>query len=226
MEGFPMTNTNLDIWAIQHYPQEIMNAIDGLEDSQENILYNNCRSYLRVGDKKLRVQFDTALICEDKERLILLQRDGFLTADALRILLNERNIPYNEVTFLEGRKIPQEDTREIWFARDKYVLDDALKDSKEKGIEICEYYPDLGGRFELRYTTDNGNYVTIHRQSIRGAMLLDDKIVLLLSHAKKRNVNFQQALWSIYDNDMVPQMVVGEKCLPIEQKARQYQKEQ
>lgn len=221
-----MANTNYDIWAIQQYPQEIVNAIDGLEDSQDNILYNNCRSYLRIGDRKLKIQFDTALFCEDKERLILLKRDGNLTPDMLRMILDEKKIPYNEVTFLEGQPVQQDELKEIWFARDKYVLDDALRESRDKGIDVCEYYPDLGGRLELRYTDDDGHYVTFYKQSIRGAMILEDKIIILMGRGNKRNINFQQALCSIYDNDMVPQMVVGERELPIDQIPRQYKKEQ
>lgn len=221
-----MTNNNYDIWAIQHYPQEIMHAIDGLEDSRDNILYNNCRSYLRVGEKKLLVQFDTALFCEDKERLVLLQQNGEFTPDMLRTLLDDKKIPYHEVTFLEGRPLPQDELKEIWFARDQQVLDDALKESKSKGIDVCEYYPDLGGRLELRYTDDDGNYIAFYKQSMRGAILLEDKIVILMSRGNRRNINFQQALCTMYENDMVPQLIIGERELPREQLPRQYKKEQ
>ena len=221
-----MTNNNYDIWAIQHYPQDITNAIDGLEDSQDNILYSNCRSYLRVGETKIYVQFDTALFCEDKERLILLQKNGELTPDMFRGLLDEKRIPYHEVTFLEGRPLSQDELKEIWFARDQFVLDEALKESKSKGIDVCEYYPDLGGRLELRYTDDDGNYVSFYKQSMRGAVLLDDKIIILMSRGNKRNVNFQQVLCTIYENDMAPELKIGERGLPPKQLPKQYKKEQ
>ena len=226
MEGFPMANTNYDIWAIQHYPEEIYHAIAGLEDSQDNILYNNLRSYIRVGDKKLQVQFDTALFAEEEERLVLLMKEGKLTPDALKSILVDKKIPFNEITFLKPNPVDQDEIKEIWFAIDKYVLDEALGDSKSKGIDVCEYYPDLGGVLELRYLNGEGRYETLHKQPIRGAMLLEDKIVLLMSQSHKRGIKFHQALSSLYESGMTPQMVVGERELPEERLPKQYKKEQ
>ena len=39
-----MANSQYDIWAIQHFPEEVYTAIDGLEDSKDNFIYKNwCR---------------------------------------------------------------------------------------------------------------------------------------------------------------------------------------
>ena len=72
------------------------------------------------------------------------------------------------------------------FAIDKYVLDEALRDSKNRGCEVCEYYPDINGCLELRYLSGEGNYVMLHRQLIHGVILLDDKIIMLMSQEKNR----------------------------------------
>ena len=226
MEGFPMADTNYDIWAIQNNPEEVYQAVAGLENSQDNLLYNNLRSSIRVGDRKLQVRFDTALFCGEEERLILLMKNGKLSREEFKSILIEKNIPFNEITFLETQPVVQDDLKEIWFAVDRFVLDEALLDSRSKGIDVCEYYPDLGGVLELRFLSGEGRYQTLHKQPIRGAMLLDDKIVLLLSQSHKRGIKFQQALTALYGAGMTPQMVVGEKELPLEQLPKQYIKEQ
>lgn len=219
-----IANSNYDIWAIQNYPEEVVYAIEGLEDSKDNVLYNNCKSYIRVGERRIYVQFDTALVCEDKERLILLKKDGLLMPDHFRGLLNRRRIPYNEVTYIEGKPIKQKDTKEIWFAVDNNVLTAALKDSKKKGVEACEYFPDLRGCLELRNTVDDGSLVTFYRQTICGAMVLEDKIVLLMSYKNKRNITYPQVLDTIYKNDMASEVTIGARGLPIEQLPKQYKK--
>ena len=220
-----MTNSNYDIWAIQHQPEEIYNAIEGLEGSQNNTLYTNCKSNLRVGEKKLFVQFDTALMCEDKERLILLMKDGKLTPDQFRSILEQRKIPYNEVHFMNSIPYPQEELKEIWFARERYVLEDALKDSISKGVDTCSYYPHLSGRLELRYPLDEEVFTILDRQAIRGAMVLEDKIILLMSNSKDMNIKFPEALRILQEQDVTPTIITDERELPQMEVAKQYKKE-
>ena len=221
-----MTNSNYDIWAIQHNPEEVYTALDGLEETQENTLYNNCISYLRVGDRKLYVQFDTAFYNEEKERLILLMKDGLLTRDQFVEILNRKGIPFNEVTFMQMDPLTQDELKEIWFAKDRDVLTDAIQDSKRKGIDVCQYFPDLGGRFELRYPVGEDQLVMLDRQGIRGAMVLEDKIIVLMSNSREENVKYPQALEVLQENDMTPFIMVGERELPIEELPKQYKKEQ
>ena len=219
-----MTNSNYDIWAIQHQPEEVYNAIEGLENSKDNTLFTNCRSYLRVGEKKLYVQFDTVFISEDSDRLIMLQKDGKVTPDAFRTILNDNHIPYNEVQFMKTESLPQEETKEIWFAREKYVLEDALKDSTAKGVDTCTYYPNLSGRLEFRYPVSEEEFAPFERQAIRGAMLLEDKIILLMSNSKEMNIKYPEALRILYEQDVTPLVIQGERELPHEE-VKQYKKE-
>lgn len=223
-----MANSQYDIWAIQHYPEEVYTAIDGLEDSKDNTLYARCSSYIRIGAGKLPVQFNTAFISEDKQREIILMQNGPLKRPEFRNILLERGIPFSEVKFLKGRQIPEEDMKEVWFAKDKDVLTEALLDSKKRGSEVCEYFPDLTGKFELRHPVDLEEEIQIpfEEQGIRGAMVLDDKIIVLMSTGDKNNVNYKQALQALVDTDVAPQVIFGELELPIEKIPRQYKKEQ
>lgn len=220
-----MTNSNYEIWAIQHNPEEVLDAIKGLEDSTDNVLFKNCKSYLRVGEKVLFVQFDTALLSEDKDRLVLLMKDSLISPEELQHILDNKKIRYNEVTFMDSMPSIQDDMKEIWFAREDYILRDALRDSKDKDIDTCEYYPDLGGRFELRHPLDEETFIPFMRQGIRGAVLLDDKIVLLMSNSQEMNLKYPDVLNVMYEEGMNPMIVVGETHLP-EETVKQYKKEQ
>jgi len=220
-----MTNSNYDIWAIQHQPEEVYTALDGLENSQDNTLFTNCRSYLRVGERKLYVQFDTAFFNEEKERLILLMQNGLLTLDQFREILTKKQISYNEVSFMKTMPLSQTEMKEIWFARDRDVLTDAIQDSKRKEIDVCEYYPALGGRFELRYPTDEDSFVPLERQAIRGAMVLEDKIIVLMSNSNEKNVDFREAMKVLQENDMTPLIITDERELDPETLPKQYKKE-
>jgi hypothetical protein len=57
-------------------------------------------------------------------------------------------------------------------------------------------------------------------------MVLDDKIIVLMSNGDKDNVNYKQALQALIDTDVAPQVIFGELELPIEKIPRQYKKEQ
>lgn len=228
MRGEFMSNSKYDIWAIQHNPEEIYTAIEGLEDSKDNTLYARVYSTLRVGRGKLPIQFNTAFISEDKQREILLMQDGPLGRKEFRNILLQRNIPFSEVRFMKTSIFPQEEIKEVWFAKDKDVLREALLDSKRQGFDVCEYYPDLAGKFELHYPVDEeeAQYVAFEEQGIRGAMMLEDKIIVLMSNGEETNVKYPEALRVMAETDMTPQLIYGELELPIEKMPKQYKKEQ
>ena len=221
-----MKNSNYDIWAIQHNPEEVYTAIEGLENSSNNILYTNCKSNLRVGEQKIFVQFSTALLSEEKDRLIVLMKNGKLTTEEFKRLLDEKMIPYHEVEFMKTQPVTQQESKELWFAREQSVLRDALLDSKSKGIDICEYYPNLRGTFELKYPIDEEKLELLDKQGIRGTIVLDDKIILLMSNSHEMNIKYPTALRTLYETDMTPLVIVGEREIPKVQVAKQYKKEQ
>ncbi len=220
-----MTNSNYEIRVINHNPEEVYNAIEGLEESDYLTLFKNCKSYLRVGNKRINIQFDTALISEDKDRMVLLMKDGLLGSDSLESILNKKNIKYNSVTFMDSIPMNIDDQREICFAREESNLRSALKDSKEKGISVCGYYPDMSGRFELRYPLEDNHLVPFERQAIKGVVLLEDKMILMMSNSKDMNLKYHDVIKALYEEDIVPMIVMGEYNIEDE-KVKQYIKEQ
>ncbi len=218
-----MDNSNYEIRVINDRPEDVLNAIKGIKDSEDNTMYNNCISYLRVGEKVLYIQFGAALLSEDKDKLILLVKDGLITSEEFRKLLDNKNIPYNEITFMESMPLSQNVDKKIWFAREEGILREALRDSKEKGIDECNYYPGIHGRFELRYPSES-KPVPFIRQAIKGAITLEDKIILLMSNSKKMNITPREACEIVFDEDIIIRMVAGDKSLP-EKEIKQYKKE-
>ena len=182
-----MEKKNYDIWAIEHYPKEVYDAIDGLEKTTNNTLFTNCRSHLRVERTILPIQFDSALISEDIQRLVLVMQNGPLGKKEFQRILQKKHIPFDKVHFMWTQPEEQQELKEVWFAADIGVLQDGLKDSREKGVDSCEYYPDMKGTFELRYPLEgeddeNPDWFVLEEQGIRGVVLLEDKLVMLMDN--------------------------------------------
>ena len=222
-----MEKKNYDIWAFQHNPNEIYTALEGLENSEDNMLYSNCISHLQVGDTKLCVQFDTALINEDKERMIIMMKDGPLKREHFFSILAEKNIRYNEVSFppTKQKEDENQDLKEIWFALDEEVVREALLDSRDIGIDQCTYYSNLVGFFELCYPLTGGKEALLENQVIHGAIVLEDKIVLLMDNSCVTLSRFTETSKAIIDSRMIPTIIWGYKGLPQEELPRQYKKE-
>lgn len=222
-----MKNSNLDVWVIQHFPEEIETALSGVKDSETNMLFTNCVSYLRIGNDKIPVHFDTAFYSEESDRLILLMKKGKLTEEKFRRILENKKIGYNEVCFYKPIPTKDRESKELWFARDGYVLEDALKDSKKNGIDTCDFYPAVKGRLELRHSLgENKGVSAFDAQNIRGVVVLEDKIVLHIDGRQDSNISYKQALKILYDNDMNVSIHKTERDIPRESIPKQYKKEQ
>lgn len=198
--------SNLDVWAIQYYPNELYNALNQIKDGM-NLIYSNCISELKIGDKKIRNrEFDTFLYNEESEVLIMLMRGGKVTKEELIKYLEYKNKEYCEITFLppheeykDGDNVP-----ELWFSREKSVLEDAIKDSKKKGITGCDYYPLLNGYLSLDYKNKYCNKIEVDGRVFSGIVKFEDKIVLIINqiynvdkNGKSRNMLVKDVLFSL-----------------------------
>ena len=57
--------SNLDVWAIQYYPEDVYTALNNIKEGI-NIIYSNCISELKIGNKKIsNREFDTFLYNEE-----------------------------------------------------------------------------------------------------------------------------------------------------------------
>ena len=219
-----MKRSRLNIWAVQGVSSDIYPALENVESSPKNILFQNCLSYLRLGSRKIDIQFDTIFYCEEADKLILIMQDGAVSKEELKHILATRKIEYNEVSFLNYEKDKTNPPRELWFARDPYVLKDALKDSRRQGIETADYYPDVKGRLEFRYPLSDRGLDAFDYQGIKGVVILEDKIVILLSNGQQRNVNFQSAIKTFAQTDVIPNLYLDEKEIPPAKLQKVYKK--
>ena len=199
--------SNLDVWAIQYYPEELLTALTQIKEGM-NIIYSNLTCAFRIGSKEIKTrQFDTILYNEESDILIMLMRGGQAKKEDMIKYLEDNNKQYTEVSFAptieyyrDSDSIP-----ELWFAREEYVIKDALNDSKIKGINYLEYYPNVIGNINLGYITNSNNSnISIDGRSIKGLIKLEDKIVLIINQEnnKDKNLDFRSIISIIRENNM------------------------
>ena len=213
-------NSNLDVWAIQHYPGELQTALSNiLTDSKNNILFHNCVCSMELGGELFSSrQFDTMLYAEDSDTLILLMRDGVATADDIKSYLNEKNILYHDVFFepLEDEYQNNNSIKELWFAREAYVLRDALDDSKQKGYSMVTYYPSINGFLKLQYITMQEQLFSVDGRNFQGMIDCPDKTVLLID-GDERSLTERQ-VYSILDQQRMHVIVDPSTNVPCKEK--------
>ena len=195
--------SNLDVWAVQTDPTEIYTALEQVKDGI-SIIYSNCTCNFKIGSQEISTrQFDTFLYNEESDVLIMLMRGGKATKEDMIKYLEEKGKKYHEITFANPVEEYEntDDIDPIWFAREKYVLEDAIKDSKKNGITSCEFYPFLTGSLNFGYISNSNNAYSIDGRLFRGLVKLDDKLVLIINqrenidaNGKMRNMSNQDVL--------------------------------
>lgn len=197
-------NSNLDVWAIQTMPEALSTALDNINADNDIILYENVRSDFTLGDERIiNRQFDTFLYSEENDILVMLMRGGLVNADNIREYLDKKGLKYHEVVFAKSSGSYKDNLSipELWFAREEYVVEDAFKDSIDRGSKKeFEYYPFLTGNLSLTYRTDmeqedlsflgdaKDDSYPVDGRLFRGLIKLDDKIIILINQGEKRNV--------------------------------------
>ena len=191
--------SNLNVWAIQHNPEELKKALIHIKKGF-NYIYSNCMFNIQLGKQEIRSrQFDTFLYNQESDILIMLMRNGLVSKEDIIDYLKSNDKAFAEITLTRLEDINYKNTKnlpELYFAREKKMVLEALKDSIKKGNYYCKYYPDLIGRFYLNYITNASETFDIDGRLIKGLLQLDDKIILLINqlynldkHGNSRNMN-------------------------------------
>lgn len=191
--------SNLDVWAIQANKDETRIALKRIKkDSSGNILYLNCWCKFNIGSKTIQNRiFDACFYSEESDTIILFAKDKISEKEIIAYL-EEFGISYTVVAFEELRSAENyrddETFPEVWFAREKYVLKDAIDESLTKGIHDCVYYPDIESSIELGYRATTDETFEVEGRFCKGAVVFEDKIVLLINQGDKRNVKREKAV--------------------------------
>lgn len=203
---------NCDIWAIQYYPEVLQTALEKIKTGEKVILYKNCSSKFKIGDKLIsNRQFDTILYSEESDLLILLMRGGKATYEQIIIFLSKNKINYIEQDLKEINKEDYEDgddIPELWFAREKYVVQDGINESKEKGIKKLKYYKNVQSQLLIG---NNDKYETIELRC-KGIIQLKDKLIMIINHNYNKNMSEQQVIDCIINSNI--QYEIDEDCSP------------
>ena len=195
--------SNLDVWAIQYYPEALLTALSKIQEGM-NIIYSNCVCHFKVGDEVItNREFDTILYNEESDILILLMRNGKAKKEDIIKYLDENNKKYAEVTFdasvLENYQ-NDDSIPEIWFAREECVLDDALSDSKNKNVNECTIYPNIDSSISFGYIANVDNNYSIDGRIFKCLIKLDDKLIFIINQLD--NVDKNGISRNLTENDI------------------------
>lgn len=193
--------TNLDIWAIQYYPECLETALDNIKDKSKVFLLRNCMCNFSIGANQIATrQFDTALYSEDSDLLVMLMKDGKVTDTDIIQYLKKKNIEYLEKDFgvdnanyQDGDNIP-----EVWFIREEYVLEDALQESRKRKINTARFYNQT--KSILILSDKKGKELL--RIEGKGLIQLEDKIGIIVNHGFKRNMSEEDVERCIINNQI------------------------
>ena len=211
-----MSNRNLDVWAIYRDPEHVLDALNIILSKKDEItkegplrLFVNCTSSFIVNGVNVGRYMDT-IICSRQADIALCissaryydEDMGNISASAQDIVsfLEKNDIPYEVVT-----GIPQEDDidnpliPEIWMIRERYVLEDSIKESKEKGCKECVIYPDTSAKLSMGYYLKDNTYMEIWGLNFKGLVETDNSWSFLIDENDSRNITIEDAKEIIND---------------------------
>lgn len=174
---------NRDIYALQHIVGELDTVLALLKPHEKITLLKELQSHLQVGGVTVPIQFDRLLYPSESDILVMFMQGGFVTDELLRQKLGE--LGYKKEQIMNTSLSSQKETyvndstplKEIWFARDSGVIEEAFVDSQRKDIrQNCFYYKDIPG--ELQFFDTSQNHSLIDGRTFQGALVLPDKVIL------------------------------------------------
>lgn len=214
-----MENRKLDVWAIYRDPEHVLDALKIIAKHKDKIteeaplnLFVNCTSSFIVNGKIIGRYMDT-LICSDQADIALCLSSaryededlGLVSATPEDIInfLEKHNIPYQIITGTpQVDDIDNPNIPEIWMAREKYVLEDSLAESREKGCTDCVIYPDTTAKLSMGYSLKDGSYYEIWGLNFTGLIETDNSWTFLIDENDSRNVSIEEAKDIIADKGL------------------------
>lgn len=185
--------SNLDIWAVQEEKEEIFTALEQIKGGL-SIIYDKVACEMMIGSNNITNRlFDLFLYNEESDTLIMVMKGSKASKEDMIHYLEQHNLKYVEVTFLEedvdnqiSEKKEEVEVPELWFARDAYVLDDALDSSLERNVNSAVIMPNVMGDLSLFYTNIFGHIEVVDGRLFKGLVSLPDKLVLLVNQGDEK----------------------------------------
>lgn len=178
--------SNLDVWAVQEDETEIQTALEQIKGGL-SIIYDKVACELMIGSNNVTNRlFNLFLYNEESDTFIMVMKGSKASKEDMISYLEQHNLKYVEVTFLEDADKSFEEQAEysfpeLWFARDEYVITEALDSSLERGVNTASIMPNVMGDLVLYYTDKYGDTEVIDGRLFKGLLSLPDKLVLLVN---------------------------------------------
>jgi hypothetical protein len=206
-----MDDSKLDVWAIYRDPEHVLDALKIILDKKDEIIKNgpltlfvNCVSSLYVNEKRVRRYMDTLICSREADIALCLSSARYYDPDLGEIsatpediarFLEKHGIPYEIVT-----GTPQKDDvddlsiPEVWMVRERFVLEDSLKESIEKGCKECVVYPKTNAKLSMGYYLDDGSYYEVWGLHYKGLIETSNSWTLLINENDPRNFTIEDAI--------------------------------
>ncbi len=205
-----MENINyrqLDVWAIYRDPEHVFDALKIILDSKDKIkkpltLFTNCVSNFTIDGKKIERNMDT-LICSPEADIALIlsaaryydEDLGLISAtpEIIARFLDKHEIPY-EIVVGEPKKenLDDKDIPEIWMVRERFVLEDSLEESKQKGCTTCNLYSDTSANLSMGYYLSDGSYNEIWGLNYNCLVETDNSWTFMIDENDERNLSNEE----------------------------------
>lgn len=212
-------NRQLDVWGIYRDPEHVLDALKIIAEHKDEItkeapltLFVNCTSSFIVDGKRIGRYMDTLICSREADTALCLSSARYIdddlgsvsaTPEDIAKFLEKNGIPYQIVTGVpqtddvDDPKIP-----EIWMAREEYVLEDSLAESKEKGCTNCVVYPETKAKLSMGYYLEDGSYYEVWGLNFKGLIETDNSWTFLIDEGDSRNISVEQAEKIIIDSGL------------------------
>ncbi len=204
-------DSNLDIWAVQEDATEVFIALEQIK-SGLSIIYDHVKCKINIGSNKITTRlFDTILYNEDSDTLIMIMQGSKATKDDMINYLSEKDLKYVEVSFLDNdidfdvtEESAENKVPELWFARDLYVVKDAIDSSVDRGVFQASLMPLVTGNLVLSYNDNYGEPNSIDGRLFKGVVACPDKLILLVNQKdESKNIDVADIESILNANDFI-----------------------
>ena len=172
------------MWTVQNNEEELINALNNIK-TNDAIIFENAYICLTIDNEIVsNIVYDTAIFSEKSDIVILILKDSGITSNDAKNCLEKNGIKYNLVSFVKEEQCAElNKSPEVWFARDSYVVADALDNSIAKNSS--RYYSfdrTVESVLDFKFISSyNENFRPSFdtRIPFTGKITLDDKIILI-----------------------------------------------
>ena len=199
MYNTSMNNRVPDIYAIQNYPEELGYALNHIT-TDDVVVFENASIKLRVGNKTIKDKFfEIVIFAEKSDIMILIDKYSPISKEEVFSELESRNINYHLVSFLSHKtQNYNQNTPELWFARNISVFKDACKDTKSKTDDLTYVFKrHVESELDFEFLTNSLNVTTFSGKIVfSGFVKFADKTVLITTsnNVKGKHDKIQEIL--------------------------------